>query len=262
MELLEECKLCGKSAVLQNSHIIPRSYYKRLKRESNQLVVIVDDAHTKPALSNSDPKEKLLCLECERYLSDKYESYGTKLFRSSRNVIQSKDFITINGFNYKRFYLYFVSILWRASISKNKNFSNVSLGPEIETLLKYCINNDRIKIGSGNSLKLDNFIRLSVVRIIDSTNHIADYVIKGIMLNFKFKEDKNNKSYVYYSILEGFLIFFTVLIDLDIHSARANRLSTQMVSGSSAKIMKVEITKDEELTNIFNLMIRNCKRNL
>lgn len=260
MELLEECKLCGKSAVLQNSHIIPRSYYKRLKRESNQLLIIVDNDEIEPRLSNSDPKEKLLCTECEQFLSVKYESYGTKIFRTSKNVIKQDDRITINGFDYKRFYLYFISILWRASLASHDSFKNIDLGDEFEDLLKFCIINNRMKLGRGNSLKIDHFVRLSVVRVIDSSNNISDDLIKCVMMNFRMDRSNIEKVVIYYLMLEGFLIVYSLSPGKDIHDVRARRLPSQLVSGSSANIMKVEIGELKEIREMFNLAINKSKK--
>ncbi|MEQ9723848.1 hypothetical protein ABQG65_22205 [Yersinia alsatica] len=260
MELLEECKLCGKSAVLQNSHIIPRSYYKRLKRESNQLLIIVDNDEIEPRLSNSDPKEKLLCTECEQFLSVKYESYGTKIFRTSKNVIKQDDRITINGFDYKRFYLYFISILWRASLASNDNFKSITLGDELEDLLKYCIINNRMKLGRSNSLKVDNFLRLSVSRVVDSSNNISDDLIKNVMMNFRVDKGDIEKVTIYYLMLEGFLIVYSLSPGENIHDVRARRIQAQIVNGSSANIIKVEIGELKEIREMFNLAINKSKK--
>lgn len=260
MELLEECKLCGKRAVLQNSHIIPRSYYKRLKRESNQLLIIVDNDEIEPRLSNSDPKEKLLCTECEQFLSVKYESYGTKIFRTSKNVIKQDDRITINGFDYKRFYLYFISILWRASLTSNDNFKSIALGGEFEDLLKFCIINNRMKLGRGNSLKIDHFLRLSVARVVDSSNNISDDVIKNVMMNFRMDKSNIEKVAIYYLMLEGFLIVYSLSPGKDIHDVRARRIQSQVVNGSSTNIMKIEIGELKEIREMFNLAINKSKK--
>lgn len=119
------------------SHSIPRSYFKRLKKDSPQLMII--QKGSKPKLENIDPKEPLLCFECEQFISNEYESYGTRLLRNPHNIRKNSDHIIVNSFNYKRFYLFLLSILWRASISKNVHYSSVNGVPELDDLMRHCI---------------------------------------------------------------------------------------------------------------------------
>lgn len=253
------CRLCGQVKPLENSHIIPRSFYKRIKKGTGQLLVIKE--YKEPKLSNSDPKEKLLCFDCEQYLSKNYESYGTSIMRKSDNVIHNKECIYINNFRYKTFYIFYLSILWRASISNHPSFSAVSLDSSLERLIAECIIADKIKIGAGSSMRLDHFFRLSIVRLVDVTNNIADSVIRSVISSFRIVKAENAtvRAIIYYIILDGFLVTYVLTAGKDIHSARANRIKSQLLPGSSIKIDKVDIGTLKEVRDMFNLLIDKSK---
>jgi hypothetical protein len=254
------CKLCGKEAILRMSHIIPRSYYKRLKKESGQLL-LVSSAEENPKLTNSDPKERLLCGDCEQFLSSNYEVYGTVILRQSENVIKNDDHIVINGFDYKRMYLFFISILWRASLSTHPTFQAVSLDESLQELLRQSILSNNLKISVHTNLRLDHFFRLSVVRIIDSTKNIEDKIIRSIITNFRVVHGADKRSIIYYLMLDGFLVTYLLYVGKDLHDVRAKRFSSQLVSGSSAKINKVEVHELKEIAGMFNMIIEKSKSN-
>ncbi|HEO9035869.1 hypothetical protein LQ759_15010 [Serratia marcescens] len=255
---MEICKLCGNEAILKMSHIIPRSYYKRLKRESGQLL-LVSSSEEEPKLTNSDPKERLLCGDCEQFLSSNYEVYGTVILRRSENVIKNDDHIVINGFDYKRTYLFFISILWRASLSIHPTFQAVLLEERLQELLRQCIFSNSLKISMHTNLRLDHFFRLSVVRIVDSTGNIPDEVIRSIISNFRMEHGTDKCSMIYYFMLDGFLVTYVLSVGKDLHDIRAKRLSSQLVSGSSARINKVEVNELKEIAGMFNMIIDKRK---
>lgn len=258
MDNLEICKLCGKEATLRMSHIIPRSYYRRLKKESSQLLLVSSGDET-PKRSNADPKERLLCNECEQYLSSAYEAYGTTIFKKSENVIRSDNYIVINGFNYKRTYLFYISILWRASLSTHPNFQTVLLEESLQELLRQCILSNNLKISVNTNIRLDHIFRLSVVRIVDSSGNIADDIIRSVISNFRMEHGPDKCSMIYYFMLDGFLVTYFLSAGKDLHEVRAKRINSQLVSGSSAKINKIEVHELKEIAEMFNIIIDKSK---
>lgn len=118
--------------------------------------------------------------------------------RNHHNIRKNSDHIIINSFDYKRFYLFLLSILWRASISKSVHYSTVNGVPELDDLMRHCIKNKQVRINKLSHLKVDNFIRICVFRLIDTTNNIPDHVIKSILSNFAFI--KVMRLTVYYGI--------------------------------------------------------------
>jgi len=58
------------------------------------------------------------------------------------NVKKNGQFITLEGINYSSFKLFQLSILWRAGVSKDGLFSNVSLGRHSESIRLMLLNED------------------------------------------------------------------------------------------------------------------------
>ncbi|OHY64423.1 hypothetical protein BB778_20585 [Pluralibacter gergoviae] len=251
------CKLCLKDKELMESHSIPRSYFKRLKKNDPQLIVV--QKGSKPKRENIDPKEPLLCFECEQFISQEYESYGIRLLRNHRNIRKNSDHIIVSHFDYKRFYLFLLSILWRASVSKNIHYSTVNGVPELDDLMSHCIRRKQVRINEFSHMKIDNFIRICVFRLIDSTNNIQDHVIKSVLSNFAYMNIEQVKGVSWYFIVEGFVVFYVFSAGDDIHDVMKLRLKSQLTSGSHQKIYKIDIFKDSLFAGIFNDLISAAK---
>ncbi len=259
MENKSVCKLCEKAKSLQKSHIIPRSYFKSLKSGNGQLVSIICDEDSKPKISNIDPKESLLCRECEQFISLNYERYGTRLFKSGNGVKKAKSYIEFSGFKYTEYYLFLITILWRASISSLDDFSNVKLDERIESLLLTCINNKSIKMNT--SLKLDHFIRISVLRVVDSSGQVDDDLIKKMMINFGCERGHNARDGImYYFMVDGFLIGYYLNVEEDIHKVRTFQIYGQLKNRPQIKIPKAEITELKQINDALNSAIMKSKK--
>jgi len=137
------CKLCLKENVkLSESHIITEFLYKNIYEEKHRLKILSTiDKFTKK-FEYKGIKERLLCEDCERLLNDKYEKYCFFALNNMKMEIISVDKRKVVGLDYKRFKLFLLSILWRASVSKHVAFKNVSLGPHEEKIRKMVINDD------------------------------------------------------------------------------------------------------------------------
>lgn len=254
-----KCKLCNTEQELEKSHIIPRSYFKSLKSGNGQLVSILCDDTAIPKLSNTDPKERLLCKVCEDLLNVNYEGYGTQLFKKHRNVKKTKDFIEFSGFKYTDYYLFLVSILWRASISTLADFSNVKLGPEFEKIIGKCIHNKSLEIGAP--LKIDHFIKISVLRVIDSSNRIDDDIIKKIMINFGMEHGKSAlEGMIYYFMIDGFLITFFLSVGKNLQDIQTSKVFAQLLDLEKIRIPKAEITDLKQINDAFNIIINSASK--
>lgn len=250
---LGECKLCLKQKNLQSSHIIPRSYYKYLKKESSQLVYVVCDSDSIPKLENSDPKERLLCYDCEQFFNHNFEKYGTRLFSDRRAVTKHRNHIAFSGFKYNEFYLFLISIFWRASISSLKEFSSVNLGENLNKIMADCLIKKSIKFNT--SLKLDNFIRVSILRIVDSTGNIDDEIIKKVLINFNYERGKHvTDGMVYYFMVHGFFICFCLKSFEDIHDVRTFKVTGQITNRYQLKIPKVQISEIKQINEAFRVL--------
>ena len=154
-----------------------------------------------------------------------------------------------------------LSILWRASISKGVHYSTVNGAPVLDDLMRHCIVNKTIRINRVSQIKIDNFIKICVFRMVDGTNNISDDVIKSVLSNFAFKRVEAVNGFTWYFLVEGFVVFYVFTIGKNYHDIRRMRLRSQLTSGSHQKIYKLEISKDALLAEIFNDMIVSAKCN-
>ncbi|MBK0033293.1 hypothetical protein IBT47_13465 [Erwinia sp. S43] len=250
------CKLCNQERTLKKSHSIPRSFFAGIKEEG-KCILVQNGIST---LNGSfDPKEVMLCESCEGLFSREYEAYGTRVLKDYKNAIKFDDCIILKKFNYKRFYLYLISVLWRASIAMDKHYSDVSLGCEIEELLRAQILKNKISISDDDKFRLDHFIRISIYRITDSTKNVDDKIIKNVLSNICLHRDDSNNGVLYYWICDGFIIWYSFYLGKDINTTMALRLKSQLLNDRRQKILKIEITESIFLQRIFNTLIKASK---
>lgn len=239
------CKLCQFYKELKKSHIIPRSYFRSLKAGSGQLLKVTCGKDTRVLFGNYDPKEYLLCTDCEQFLSAHYEAYGTRVLKPGPLTRETAQYVELRGFRFKEFYLYLISILWRASISSI--FQTVSFPDNLNELMRHSIKNETIKIGT--SLRLEHFIKISLVRLTDTTGQIDDHRIRRII--FEPMIEKGNTvedGIVYYFAIDGFLIIYHLIANADIHKLRTTFNRAQIMNRNSMKV---------PIENIWGLTIGN-----
>jgi len=134
------CRLCLASSELQESHIIPRAIIKLIRDEGldkrfyklhNKLTKTIQDG----------PKEYLLCSDCEQKIG-RYERYFIEAVHFSKHGIEIKhnrQFALIENLDYRKIKLFFLSLLWRMSISSLPEFENVRIGDNEETIRKMLV---------------------------------------------------------------------------------------------------------------------------
>ena len=74
-----ECKLCGRLSALQESHVIPKAFFRRIKRNGPAL-----QSHDHPFIKSRPTQESwsqpLLCYDCEQKISV-WEGYAIDFLR-------------------------------------------------------------------------------------------------------------------------------------------------------------------------------------
>lgn len=245
------CRLCDKKALLQRSHVIPKSFLKSIKDGASQLHTF--EQGTLPSYSNSDPKELLMCRPCEQFLSKNYEYYGTRLFKDKSNVIQHQGYIEFEKFDYKKWYLFYLSIIWRASISSLNDFKIVGLGG-FNDILKKCILNNTLHV--SDSIAIDEIILISMYRITDKSNWLSDTILKKIMMNFHgiFENDEHK----FFFIVNGFLIQYRITSKLI--SKKERGFNRSDISRNKNKYVKrLDITESSVLYESFNGLMKQIE---
>ena len=135
-------KLCNKESQLKKSHIIPEFLYSSMYDEKHRFHVLSSFKATKNAKLQKGIREPLLCEECENKLS-KYERYISLVFTGATPIKSTRDggLIIVEGLDYKKFKLFALSVLWRASVSTLPFFTQVNLGPH-EEVIRQMIHNE------------------------------------------------------------------------------------------------------------------------
>lgn len=122
------CKYCGEEKELIKSHIIPKCLYKLSKR-GNMIKFDFATNSTDKVNYQDGLKEPLLCSDCDndlgvldgyanRILSNAYNRYPFKEVGNIRTFLMQQ-----NDFDYVKLRKFFISLVWRASISSIVNFS-------------------------------------------------------------------------------------------------------------------------------------------
>ena len=132
------CRLCSKLGVLRNSHIVPEFMYKPVYLEHRMIGFKESKEGTKEVVHQKGLREYLLCDSCEGHLNTSYEcpnvavweplcSRGTYpgLVVTHRTTGQGTEIANVTGVDYAKLKLLLLSILWRASVSKRREYSAV-----------------------------------------------------------------------------------------------------------------------------------------
>lgn len=235
------CKLCNEERELKQSHIVPRAYFRRIKQKSGQSIHVTMNDDERPKKKNFDPKSYLLCAECEKFLSRNYEKYSIEYLRNRNNYTEEGKFLVFSKFNFNKIYIFFISILWRASISDHEIFHNIKMGG-VDDYLKQSILQGDVFIEGG--LKLDELIKVRIFRVIDQTNYFTPEIIENFFINFFFLDSEDYVSICF--IVEGYLVCYSLGI------FRSNRrLSGQINHRSFQVIPKISFENIPFLLDVF-----------
>ncbi|ERV72655.1 TPA: hypothetical protein SL686_005101 [Pseudomonas aeruginosa] len=196
------CNLCLKDRSLSKSHVIPKAFLRRLKVDSPQLIRFSSEPGAKPVLENANWTERLLCSECEKFLDVNYERKQIGYICSGNNSVEGNGKITFLNFDFEGSYLFWISIIWRASVSNRLPFSTVNLGPEVNEILRRAIVDKRVFYPRYS---LSDIVNVGLVRVTNEP-YISDRKIKLILSRFVY--EKVGGSFMYYFMVEGFIVFY------------------------------------------------------
>ena len=86
---------------------------------------------------------EILCGKCDKKLGV-FDKYFIELSRSNFNLTRKEweghEYFICEEYNHKLFYQFFISLLWRASISKRDMFKNIKLGSYENLFEEYILN--------------------------------------------------------------------------------------------------------------------------
>ncbi len=138
MSTIGLCRLCLQPQPLCHSHAISSSVFNYiLRKNSGKAIVITDDRDTPVQFSSDTWDIELLCAKCEADMNKRYDAYGLAVFRghegTTRQLAGGVQFLRIDRM---RLRMFFLSVLWRISVSTHPSYSNVELPFAIEEDLR------------------------------------------------------------------------------------------------------------------------------
>jgi len=124
------CKGCGENKKLIRAHVIPESFFVGLKSDGKAPLLVADELQYPKRTPIGVYDKNILCHDCEQKFQD-LDSYGQQILLKTAlesGTIKGTVYYKIPIVNYELLKLFFVSILWRASISSQPYYSKVNLG--------------------------------------------------------------------------------------------------------------------------------------
>ena len=132
------CKLCHQDRPLVRSHIIPDAFNRALKggTDAPPVMLSTHPRHHPRRRPGGHYDEDLVCNSCERRFWP-WDTYGADFFLN-RLRTEGQPWIAANGevlayqfenVDYTQLKLFAISLLWRASVTRNEFFRRVKIGP-------------------------------------------------------------------------------------------------------------------------------------
>lgn len=155
------CKLCKNLGILQLSHAVGDSSFKRLFKTISGKAVTFSDSDDEYIQYSSDSwADHQLCEACERHLNESYEQYSMRALRG-RNATITKSGVTFSDIDLHKLNLYFLSIFWRAANSDHPSYKQVVITPQSNEYLRDAILHDKKVPIARFSVKLSRLTDLS-----------------------------------------------------------------------------------------------------
>ncbi len=159
---MKKCKFCGNEKKLIKAHIIPEGFFRRQRQGKDSLELITNKTGEYNKRVQIGVYDKtIVCNDCENIWRE-WDDYAQKLLTEEPLNGQAwyhddqKIAYIVNNFDYKKLKLFFISILWRASVSSHQFYSRISLG-SFEKIAKDFIKNNNPGGSEDFSIILSKF---------------------------------------------------------------------------------------------------------
>lgn len=207
------CRLCNKERKLVESHIIPKFMYKGMKDENHSFSEVTYNLETDQNKIRRKQKEdfdpNILCEDCDNRVLGGIEKYAEQSMygenlnstfaprcKNYKNPVDGSEASICTNIDYRKFKLFLLSILWRASISTRPVFKDVSLGPKHEEIIRKMILEGHAPSENEYPIIMTSFMR---------TNHNLRNLI-GQPVRVRMKDGLNGYVFLIDSIQFIFLI--------------------------------------------------------
>lgn len=198
------CKLCNQEKELQRSHVIGKTIFSNILRESEgNYAIDISINNQKISKSNDTWDSKLLCKDCESFFNRKYENYSVYVLRKKQNGVhtcESKHGIYFRNVNQYRIILYLCSIYWRAAHSSHIAYQGIKITSEVSQYL--------INVFNGRFILHPRLVSARIRLISDDTKTFTDDRLRMIVNPYNRIK---GKGFVFSMAYEGY--FFELFIN-------------------------------------------------
>lgn len=142
------CRLCHSNKRLIDAHIIPRAFYEASKNSRAEPLYLIstkpNEYIKKSPIGPYDPN--ILCAKCDSDLN-LFDNYAVSLIRQispQEHGIFNKAgrciAYIVPTYDYHKFKLFLLAMLWRASVSKHEHFRRINLGIKESVIREILLN--------------------------------------------------------------------------------------------------------------------------
>lgn len=127
------CKFCGQEKKLIDAHIIPKNFY--LMRKKDRYLSINSKTCKYTIQQKGGYDSNILCGDCDNHILGEFDKEGYRILFSDFSKYKYEYLhpqriyqLDNSCYDYRKLRKFFISILWRASISKLEEWLNINLG--------------------------------------------------------------------------------------------------------------------------------------
>lgn len=191
---LPVCQLCREERKLIDAHILPRAFW-RLSKPSERPAKIISDSEHPKVTRKGVYDQTILCRDCDNLIGT-LDGHAVKALLKSEPISAARLGRSVLGKCYPRadateLTKFVASVAWRASISKQRFFHRVKLGPYEEPIRQWILTGGERP--RGIEATLAEFDRYEVP-ILDphqtKTEGVRYWVIYGDRFVFYLKTDQ------------------------------------------------------------------------
>ena len=246
------CKLCLKNKYLcTESHIISKFLYKIIYGKNNSLLFL--NNNRSKLVYNGEYERNILCKDCDNTVIGKLENYFAsflykKDLKSDIEIINNIRHIVIKDdkdYDYNKYKLFLISLLWRSSISSRLFFSKIDLSEEIK-------NDLRLKILNNDPGKPEEYPCFITMPPLNYTKEGSLAFNTLDMSTVSPEMIKDEKWQICKFIIQGMSIYFII--------SRPNEINVEPSVDKDKLLLKIS-TREEyfDLKRITMKMIKNQK---
>jgi len=129
------CRLCLQERPLCKSHVVSEFLFRPFYDKNHRYIEVTDVRKGRVRRGQSGYWDRLLCSDCETKIN-RFEKHSRRLF-TDRLPLATLGRVRMREFpqlDYRLLKLFFLSVLWRASVTGLPVFKHVSLGPHEEKI--------------------------------------------------------------------------------------------------------------------------------